>query len=517
MTLLTNLGLNGNPFEHYTAEAEPDIAAYAVRPPYLKAISDRANGLSSFILFGDRGAGKSATRLTVYKEIWNDISARENSDKTLPFAVNLTDYTRLQTLLQKDKLTERDIISVVAFTIIEQLLVWLASLEDDDRNDYIKALDKAERTLAFALIEGFYLSVSDLDREVSTTDTLKLLNSAWTTKSAIWTNKHWAAISKVLASAVNALSKKELDSSADISVAAEALLKSLKGESANAPKAVLTKLVELVQSFGFSGICVLVDKVDETPATTSSAEATAKLVHPVLAHIQLMEVAGFSWIFFLWANLAVLFDEKYRVRLDKIAHSTISWSEENLVKMLDNRAEFFSNGKLLFKDFFDETVDVSDVQSQILALSQRSPRELIKLMDTIFREHDARSNPPQRLDADSLTLGMDRYSTQTIGQSFPKKQLDQVLRVGKVKFVNKDVQQIYKIGDQGARVKIKTWQDAGLVKQDGTLPSEEGSKQAYLFAVADARIKRIINRRLDEIVGVELQDEDNSIPPEDIP
>jgi hypothetical protein len=45
-TLVKSLNLRGNPFEHYTAETEPDIANYAVRPPYLQAISDRVHGLS---------------------------------------------------------------------------------------------------------------------------------------------------------------------------------------------------------------------------------------------------------------------------------------------------------------------------------------------------------------------------------------------------------------------------------------------------------------------------------------
>lgn len=160
-----------------------------------------------------------------------------------------------------------------------------------------------------------------------------------------------------------------------------------------------------------------------------------------------------------------------------------------------------------FQNFFEENVNIPAIQKQLILLSFRSPRELIKLMDTIFREHDARSDAPKKIDQESLDIGQDKYSTQTIGQSFPKNLLQQVLRVGKAKFVNKDVQQIFKIGDQGARVKIKTWQDAGLVVQDGTISSGEGSKQAYRFAIADARIERIIARNLDEVVGVEIQDE----------
>jgi hypothetical protein len=68
--LVEALRLRGNPFEHYVAETEPDIAEYAVKPPYFEAIDVRAQNTSSYVLFGDRGAGKSATRLTIFKQLW---------------------------------------------------------------------------------------------------------------------------------------------------------------------------------------------------------------------------------------------------------------------------------------------------------------------------------------------------------------------------------------------------------------------------------------------------------------
>lgn len=261
-TLAGTLGLIGNPFEHYTAETEPNIADYAVRPPYLQAISDRVRGLSSFILFGDRGAGKSATRITVYAEIWG---AAEAAHKKNPLVVNLTDYSSIQEQLRKDRLKDRDIISIVAFVVIEQVLVWLSSLDESDREVYIEGLDNGERTLVLALLKGFYLSVSESDRQVSTAESLRLLNSAWTTKSAVWASQRWDALAKIIASAVNALSKKEIDQSVDISGAAESLLQSLKGDSPNAPRAILAKLVEFVKAFGFSGVSVLVDKGGRNP------------------------------------------------------------------------------------------------------------------------------------------------------------------------------------------------------------------------------------------------------------
>lgn len=506
MTLVHKLQLISNPFEHYTAETEPNIAQYAVRPPYLQAISDRVHGLSSFILFGDRGAGKSATRITVYKEVWkgaSNQSAPQNS-----FIVNLTDYSYIQEPFRKDRLTERDIIGIVAFSVIEQMLAWLASLEEAERETCIAGLDKHQRTLSLALLRGFYLSIPEMDRELSTSDALKLLNSAWTTKSAIWTTGRWEALSKILAAAVNALTKKQMgDDSIDISEPAEALLRSLVGDSPNAPKAILSKLVEFAQAFGFKGICVLVDKVDETPATSNSAEATAKLIHPLLSHIQLLEIPNFSWIFFLWSNVQTHFNAKLAIRLDKIAHANITWDPESLKEMLDKRVSFFSSGTKTFADLFEEKLDPTEVFLELTTISINSPRELIKLMDIIFREHDARgSEAPKKIDRISLEIGQDKYATETIGSWYSKAPLQQVLRLGKTSFINKDVQNTFKIGDQGARVKIKGWEDTGLVRQNGTTPSETGGKQSYRYEVADSRVKRIICRNLDEVVGIELED-----------
>ncbi len=385
------------------------------------------------------------------------------------------------------------------------MLVWLSEVSDPVRSELIDRMERADRALVYAPIEGFYLSVPEMDREVSTTDTLKLLNSAWTKKGTAWAAKRWDALSQVIGAAISAISKKSLDTE-DISGPAEQLLKSLKGESAHTARAILNKLVDFSRVFGFQGVTVLVDKLDETAATSNSAEATARLIYPLLAHIQLLEIEGFSWLMFLWNNLRSHFNgDKYPVRLDKIAHADITWSEENLLQMLENRIGFFSSKKLTFQDMFIPHVDVSVVAGQIISISQKSPRELIKVMDTVFREHDARGNAaPMAIDQTSLDAGQDKYSTQTIGEWYPKELLQQVLRVGKTNFINKDVQQIFKIGDQGARVKIKNWEDSGLVSKDGTAANDIGAKQAYKYVVADPRIARIIERRLDDVVGVAI-------------
>jgi hypothetical protein len=251
-----------------------------------------------------------------------------------------------------------------------------------------------------------------------------------------------------------------------------------------------------------------VDKLDETEITSNSAEVTAALIHPLLSHVQLLEVPGFSWTLFLWSNLQNHFQgDKYNVRLDKITHANITWDEAGLRSMLDSRVKYFSDSKLQFSDFFERSVDYDQFVSSAVRLAIRSPRELIRLLDMVVRERDARG-ADGLIESNDVETAFDKYCTETIGTWYKEKSIQQVLRLGLASFVNRDVQAKFRIGDQGARNKIKVWEGAGLVHQDGTLPSELGGKPVNRYSLSDPRIIRIIERRLDEVVGAEIEDDE---------
>ena len=504
MNIAQSLGLKGNPFEHYNAEKEPDIAAYAVRPPYLETIAQRSIGLSSFILFGDRGAGKSATRLTVYKEAWE--AAASDPAVAQPFIVNLTDFGQILDKFKRGHLTDKDICALAAFFVIEQMFAWLSSLEDEDREKYLSELDEHDKALILALLEGLYLTIPEMDRDTSTSEAFKLLGSAWTTKSKIWLTRRWGSVSNIFAGLLHAFVKNKVDESLDIKDSAERILSSLVSDSANTPRAILSKLVDLCRMFGFTGVCVLVDKLDETSETDNSVEATARLIHPLLANIQLLEVDGFSWMFFVWGNVEDHFNNKLKIRLDKIANAKIVWTAEQLQQMLDRRINFYSEGSTSFSKIFSDDLIPDVIFNQFCALTLRSPRELIRLMDTLFREHDARgSDAPPKIDSISVELAQDKYARDTIQTWYKRDTLLQLYRLGKTTFINKDVQTTFRIGDQGARNKITKWSDVGLVRQSGSMPGDSGGKPSFLYEVSDPRATRIIERGLDELVGASLE------------
>lgn len=183
-TIVEQLNLSGNPFEHYTAETEPHITEYAVRPPYLEAIAARVLGLSSFILFGDRGAGKSATRITVFNQAW----ATDNRSER-PLVANLTDFSAILPALKRGALADKDLIESAAFVVVEQVLLWLSAFDELQQRELLEKLDSNQRKLAHTLVTEFYLSRPEFERKFRTQQAFTILNSALTARGAAWVSR----------------------------------------------------------------------------------------------------------------------------------------------------------------------------------------------------------------------------------------------------------------------------------------------------------------------------------------
>jgi len=495
--LVQALNLKGNPFEHYVAETEPDIAEYAVKPPYFEAIEARASNTTSIVLFGDRGAGKSATRLTIFKELWR----QKGQGKRVPLAVNMTNFS---TVIQRNKLhevSESALVNEVAFVVIESLLTWLSALDDDERAIFVGAMNDDENTNCFYLLKNFYASRTLAKRERSIIEAMNLMNQAFLAKSRLWIEKRWEPISKLIAGLTDSLLHQHIGTEKGLTNVIGDVI-SLEAAQEVDSILLLRRLVSLVNTFDFSGVVVLLDKIDETDATNHSADQSAALIHPLLSRVQLMEVSGFSWAFFLWTRVKPFFEgSEYPVRLDKIAHATVSWDDQFFTIMLDRRVKFFSGGRLNFSGLFNNSVDIKRVVKDLISVSMRSPRELIRLMDITIREHDvlhASQESSFLLTAASVEAGLDKYVTDVISTVYGERLLYQIFRLNRTVFTNKEAQLTFRIGAQSARTRLQSWENAGIIKFNGTRAADgtQGGKPANEYVIVDARIERIMKRQL---------------------
>ncbi|KMW56394.1 hypothetical protein AIOL_001346 [Candidatus Rhodobacter oscarellae] len=501
-TFEENFKFDSSPFEQYVAENEPDILDYAVVPPYFEVAKKRALTPSTHLLFGARGGGKSATRLATERELWKLHADGVN----VPLAVPYIDFSRVLERGTVNKISSDDLLKELSFRVIETLLLWIS--DQDSAEDIVELLVPEELNLMVVLVQAFYLRVPEANRRVSQAQAMAILRQNWKSRTANWIQKKWSAITEIVSEVASGLSEKHADTESMKSQVAEMFN---ENGAIISGTALLAKLVEVARVFGFSGVSVFVDKVDEHPVTQNSPESSARLIFPLLSHVQLMEVEGLGWQFFLWDRVKAIFaDGELSVRLDKLAHSEVSWTVEFLRKMIDSRVSFFSSKCLSsFSELgADETVTHEKI-GEIIDLAVKSPRETIRLLDTVVREFDSKYSAQEGhryLEAEDLENGMDKYVSDVIWSVYDKEVLSQILRLNKSTFINKEVQAAFKISAPGATNRIVKWQDAGAISQSGKREAEGGvgGKPSNEYSIADPRIVRLMERKLyDEKVLTE--------------
>jgi hypothetical protein len=512
--LLEKLGFRDNPFASYVAENEPDIERYFVRPPYFDEVATRGLARRSLVIFGARGAGKSATRLTFYKECWT----KRLQDKPAPLAVVLDDYSRIT----GSGLSNADLgkfVAEVGYLTVEAVLVWLSGLEDAERALQIDTMTADQEALVIALVQRFYLSRPELVRSASVREPLRLLNQAWHKRTRLWIENRWDAVANLISSIATTLASKATGTEPNIDAGLRDLLRANPAQWSDGQfaRTLLARFAEFAKAFGFQGVIVLADKVDETPLTSNSAASTATLLFPLLSTTQLLEIEDFGWLLFLWDKVKEGYTgTEQAVRLDKIAHATIQWPEAFLRSLVDRRLAHFSGDSVTaFGQLCESGTDAAAALAEIIQLCMRSPRELIRVLDTVIREHDemlASETDTTLVTQDSIDRALDKYTVETLPRLYGKQPLQQIVRMPVGSFTNRDVQNQFRINDQSARNRIRGWEDAGMVARTGTRPAEGGQagKPANEYSVIDQRLRRLLQRQLSLGPDFDLMDEDDA-------
>lgn len=485
------LGFDANPFENNTAEREPDIASYAVRPPYLDRVLATSSEKGIFVLTGSRGSGKSATRLTVAKSLWNGSSSR--------LVIPLIGYNVFRPYV-KSPLPLDLFANQIAFLAIEQILGWLSAVDRKTNDDILNRLSSTERAFVRKMLGNFYLSRSENARKASAEECFKTLDVSIANKSLLWADKRWDQVSSAVITLASRLGEKffELDIG-DPKTYAE-LLRRQKTDGFSDPIYIFSKVVEFARIFGFSGITVHIDKVDETDWTTTSVDASAQLIYPLLANIQLHEIDGLTWTFFLWDKVKDVLTAEHNkpVRWDKIPDGKISWSYNYLTELVARRIEHFSAKRLSsLSDICDDTVCIDGTLKELISLAVSSPRSLITLLDIVVSEHiQANQQSFRKLDEAAFALGMDVYARKSIENSGLTIVADQIAKVKMFEFSSRDVAARFGKGTQVSRARIQSWVSAGLVELTESRVGKAGGRPVDYFIVTDSRVKRIIDRNL---------------------
>lgn len=488
------LGFTSNPFESNTAEREPEIASYAVRPPYLDRTRQASlGGHGIFVLDGARGSGKSATRLTVAKSLWQETGPK-------PLVVVLTNFNVFRPYV-KAGLTLDLFATQIAFLTFETILSWLSSLSEAEADSRIAKIDSAGKKLIERFASNFFLNRADNARSTSAQETYDLLNVSLPAKAALWADKRWDQVSTVIASLAAKLGKKYADFDIGDPDSYASLLKKQQSDGFSDPHYVFARTVEVARLFGFSGVLVQIDKIDETDWTTTSVPAAGELIFPILANIGLHEIDGLSWSLFVWDKVTKHLISTYRsqLRFDKIQRGSISWEPQYLERLIQRRLEHFSGGAISSLDQISVAgTDIAVILRELIELTGQSPRHLITALDAVVSEHAQRNQAShRRLDKEAFERGMDAYAVRSLTDNGLIDEARQIAKIGVDRFVTKDVQSLLRQSAQSARAKIERWAyELQLVEPSGTRQTATTGRPVDEFAICDARAQRVLKRNL---------------------
>ena len=465
-----------------------------MRPPYLDRTRQASLvGHGIFFLDGARGSGKSATRLTIAKSIWQE-------DAGVPLVVALTNFNVFRPYV-KSGLTLDLFATQIAFLTFETILSWLSSLSEAAADSRIASIDPAGKKLVDRFASNFYLNRADNARSTTAQETYDLLNVSLPAKAALWAEKRWDQVSTVIAILAARLGKKYADFDIGDPSSYASLLKKQQSDGFSDPIYIFARAVEVARLFGFSGLLVQIDKIDETDWTTTSVPAAAGLIFPILTNIGLHEIDGLTWSLYVWDKVTKHLQTTYRdqLRFDKIQRGSISWEPAYLGSLIEKRLEHFSGGTVRkLEQICVEGTDTSRIVADLIRLTGNSPRQVITALDAVVSEHAQRNQSAHRkLDAEAFEKGMDAYAVRSLTDSGLIDEARQIAKIGNERFITKDVQSLLRQGAQSARARIDKWaEELQLVEFAGTRPTATSGRPVDEFSICDARAQRVLRRNL---------------------
>ncbi len=160
--------------------------------------------------------------------------------------------------------------------------------------------------------------------------------------------------------------------------------------------AMLEKLQALLRSLGFSGLIVLIDRVDEPEFVNGQPERMKHLVWPLLDN-KLLKHAGLGLKMLLPSDLQYYMDRESRefderARLDKQnVIRNFDWTGESLYELLSARmaACAAAGAKPTIRDMVDPSISDQRLISSFQSL--RTPRSLFRFLFKLVVEHCKRS------------------------------------------------------------------------------------------------------------------------------
>jgi hypothetical protein len=464
MEFFKQLGFNEHPFAHTNADEEPWLERYFVPPPFFSGVIGDPSRATPAIVLAPRGAGKTAQRRQL--EIWC------TANRVLPVTYDRFEFGAGQTIAAIGLPYHiRNILTRVLISYLSYL---------NDYPDLLRTLSKDEKRLLAIFAHTYLGDLTGLKLQ-------ELLNEL---KSLPEKFRHfWSEHVGVLESVVNVLLKNYGLESVDLPD-----LKQEEKRLSETYKHQLEVLASVVQRIGFRSIYILIDKADESEKTGNNAESTYRLLRPLLTDLELLALKGYGFKFFVWDQILRYFRED--ARPDRVTQHTLTWTRQSLETVLSKRVQAFSDNRI---SSFGALVSANPgyaVDAAVCLLADRSPRNVIRICEKILSVQAEMDAAATRLTPQAIERGIDMYCAQVTQERYGEDVVKDMQRAGRELFtINYLASEVFKKAHENtSRNRVGAWQNAGLVKQVGSVSVPDARRPLNLYYVADPAVVRLIHR-----------------------
>ncbi len=493
--LFRSMGFKDNPFSTFSAEEEKDYLSQIYFNPlyYDTLLSDLEKGNSRYLI-GARGSGKTALILRLKEQLseQNVLTLVIDDFEGIPIKNNEVQFV---------------------FRILSDLILnYCFSIRSTP--GLLKRLDKNEREKLSFIIRYFFKTISKREYESHYDQVTKFKTK----------NLFKNIYNRILNRPINFLISGAVEIVGDTVSKAFGLpnpnsntfyknylpeipLEHIENErnlerhllNYKTLKDILFDLSSIIKKSGFRSTVIFFDKIDEYTKLNSNISLVSQFLETFLRDTTILMNKEMSLVFSIWDVMKAELTSK-GVRFDKIKPVDITWTAENIKRILEKRLKYFSGNNIKVEDIISQSEELDD----IIKLSNNSPRYLLRLLSNVYDEQSMMDFKVKKFSVDSLEQGKYKYATQFDYYSiYPtkrntkediRKNINRLLKIGKIEIKTKDFVEVYRVSTATAISYIKIMLNYDLIEEKEDIMG--GQKN---YKVKDPIIEFLINSNVREL------------------
>ncbi len=176
----------------------------------------------------------------------------------------------------------------------------------------------------------------------------------------------------------------------------------------------------------------------------------------------------------------------------------ISWTRKQLESVLCKRLKAFSDNKISSMTQLIDKNPVYPLDSILCLLANRSPRNLIRICESIFSVQADMDPNSNKITEIAVERGILKHAERVTSEQYGDEISKDLQRVGREAFtINYLSNDVFKTAHENtSRNKVTAWQKAGIVSQLGTVSLQEAKRPLNFYFVTDPAMIRLIHRNL---------------------